>query len=103
MADNGKRLASSLDEGSPEEGRQPHPEPSLSPPAVLADPPPLVSSWNGSGAERQDLFAKARMFLRSPQIQYQDVSAKRQFLAAKGMSELEIDTLLREQVRLCCY
>lgn len=43
-------------------------------------------------------MSRARTFLRSPQIQYQDMTAKRQFLAAKGMSEADIDSLLQEQV-----
>ncbi|EFI27679.1 hypothetical protein CC1G_14604 [Coprinopsis cinerea okayama7 len=47
--------------------------------------------------DRRDLITKARVFLNSPQIQYQDPTAKRRFLVEKGLREDEIEGLLREQ------
>ena len=61
--------------------------------------PSQVGLPSTSTGDREDLLSKARAFLRSPQIQYQDVAAKRQFLAAKGVAEPDIEALLREQVR----
>lgn len=48
---------------------------------------------------RDDLLSKARLFLASPSVQSQDVVAKRTFLQEKGLSEREIEELLRTLVR----
>jgi Pex14 N-terminal domain len=48
--------------------------------------------------DRGELIAQAHAFLVSPQIQYQDVAAKRVFLKDKGLNDIEIDGLLREHV-----
>ncbi|ETW84155.1 hypothetical protein HETIRDRAFT_472617 [Heterobasidion irregulare TC 32-1] len=47
-------------------------------------------------SERSDLLERARVFLASPQVRHEDVSAKRRFLVDKGLSETEIITLLQE-------
>lgn len=44
--------------------------------------------------DRSDLLAKARSFLASPQVQYQDINAKRAFLVEKGLNNAEIADLL---------
>ncbi|EPQ59120.1 hypothetical protein GLOTRDRAFT_136081 [Gloeophyllum trabeum ATCC 11539] len=49
-----------------------------------------------SGLERNELLARARTFLLSPQIKNEDILAKRRFLTEKGLTEPEIDGLLRE-------
>jgi Pex14 N-terminal domain len=51
--------------------------------------------------DRSDLLAKARSFLASPQVQHQDVNAKRAFLVEKGLNDTEITELLRTIV--CVY
>ena len=51
--------------------------------------------------DRSDLLAKARLFLASPQVQSQDINAKRAFLVEKGLNETEIGELLRTIV--CVY
>lgn len=52
----------------------------------------------GLSEDRSDLLARARSFLQSPSIVHQDIMAKRQFLAEKGLDNLEIQGLLRELV-----
>ncbi len=49
--------------------------------------------------DRTELIDKARIFLNSPQVRYEDPSAKRRFLAEKGLNDTEIDGLLQELVR----
>lgn len=53
--------------------------------------------------DRTELIEKARSFLASPQIRHEGVSAKRRFLADKGLSDVEIDGLLHELVRPRIY
>lgn len=48
--------------------------------------------------DRLSLLSRARVFLASPQVQHQNIPAKRAFLAEKGLNETEIDNLLREVV-----
>lgn len=48
--------------------------------------------------DRTDLLEKARAFLTSPQVRYEDNAAKRRFLAEKGLNGAEIDGLLQELV-----
>jgi Pex14 N-terminal domain len=67
---------------------QPKPGDSLSP----VPTPPAVQ-------DRTELFDRARTFLNSPQILDQDAIAKRKFLSEKGLTESEIEHLLREPVR----
>jgi hypothetical protein len=58
----------------------------------------IPSQPQGSIA-RDELLSKARMFLASPAIQSQDLDAKRTFLGEKGLSEHEVEDLLRTLVR----
>ncbi|KAL6305817.1 hypothetical protein BKA93DRAFT_895834 [Sparassis latifolia] len=46
--------------------------------------------------DRTELLEKARAFLSSPQVVHEDTAAKRRFLAEKGLSDAEVDGLLRE-------
>jgi hypothetical protein len=48
---------------------------------------------------RAELLTKARAFLHQPQIQREDAHSKRRFLAEKGLSDAEIEDLMRELVR----
>jgi hypothetical protein len=57
-------------------------------------PPPLTHPVE----DRLALLSRARVFLASPQVQHQNLPAKRAFLAEKGLNETEIDSLLREVV-----
>lgn len=52
-----------------------------------------------STTDRFELLSRARTFLTSPQIQDQDVFAKRRFLVDKGLNESEVEGLLQELVR----
>ena len=49
---------------------------------------------------RSELLDRARHFLSSPQIVHQDYESKRRFLAEKGLSDEEVQLLLREMVCL---
>ncbi|THV08316.1 hypothetical protein K435DRAFT_847194 [Dendrothele bispora CBS 962.96] len=46
--------------------------------------------------DRVELISRARTFLTSPQVRNQDLFAKRTFLLEKGLTEPEIELLLRE-------
>ncbi|PCH40818.1 hypothetical protein WOLCODRAFT_162568 [Wolfiporia cocos MD-104 SS10] len=46
--------------------------------------------------DRTELLKKARAFLTSPQVRYEDASSKRTFLSEKGLNDLEIENLLQE-------
>ncbi|PPQ67821.1 hypothetical protein CVT26_007068 [Gymnopilus dilepis] len=61
--------------------------------------PTSQSSPQSQAADRAELLARARTFLASPQVQHQDIAAKRAFLTDKGLQESEIDELLRSQPR----
>ena len=61
-----------------------------SPSAVPSPPEP---------ENRAELLSKARAFLHQPQIQREDALSKRRFLAEKGLSDAEIEGLMRELVR----
>ncbi|KAF5393005.1 hypothetical protein D9757_001316 [Collybiopsis confluens] len=50
----------------------------------------------GDATDRSELISRARIFLSSPQIQNQDIFAKRAFLLEKGLNEYEIEQILRE-------
>ena len=49
---------------------------------------------------RTTLIEHARNFLNSPRIVHEDFAAKRRFLTEKGLSDVEIEGLLRELVRI---
>ena len=49
---------------------------------------------------RITLIEHARNFLNSPRIVHEDFAAKRRFLTEKGLSDAEIEGLLRELVRI---
>jgi len=57
---------------------------------------------NTKSEDRSDLLAKARSFLASPQVQHQDIKARRAFLVEKGLNDAEIEELLRTIV-MCLY
>jgi hypothetical protein len=48
---------------------------------------------------RSELLDRARHFLGSPQVIHQDHESKRRFLSEKGLSDEEVQLLLREVVR----
>ncbi|KAI0321946.1 hypothetical protein OF83DRAFT_1236464 [Amylostereum chailletii] len=60
-------------------------------PSVSTSPVPVEQE------DRGFLLERARQFLSSPQVRYEDVAVKRQFLQEKGISEKEIQGLLHEQ------
>lgn len=57
-------------------------------------PAPVVTE------DRSELLQRAKAFLTSPQVQHEDLAAKRRFLVEKGLNDVEIEVLLREVVRL---
>src|ERR1700722_2066718 len=75
---------------------------SQSPPIASSQSPPASEpeTSTSTNTDRTELLSQARSFLASPQIQHQDVLAKRRFLNEKGLTEAEIDRMLREQVCL---
>lgn len=70
--------------------------PAEGPPAL---PPAQTESPDPPPTDRAELLQRARAFLTSPQVGHEDVSAKRRFLAEKGLTDTEIDSLLYEVVR----
>lgn len=78
--------------------------PSESKPLSTDTPPPNPSSEHASlppppTPDRLELLVRARHFLSSPQVIDQDYESKRRFLAEKGLTDGEIQLLLREMVR----
>ncbi|KAF7332292.1 hypothetical protein MKEN_00110400 [Mycena kentingensis (nom. inval.)] len=71
-----------------------HDPPVPGPSSTPSDAP--LESAPSQPADRTDLLSKARTFLQQPQVQREDVAAKRKFLAEKGLTETEIDMALRE-------
>lgn len=65
---------------------------------TTATAPPNSTTVPASVEDRPQLIARARTFLTSPAVQYQDIHAKRRFLLDKGLSEPEIEAMLREMV-----
>ncbi|RXW21940.1 hypothetical protein EST38_g3906 [Candolleomyces aberdarensis] len=57
--------------------------------------PEISSAPTPQPQNREELIGRARTFLTSPQIQGQDISAKRKFLVEKGLTEGEISGLLQ--------
>ena len=49
--------------------------------------------------DRSGLLERARIFLNSPQVRYEEPVEKRKFLVEKGLNEEEIEGLMRELVR----
>ncbi|CAA7259641.1 unnamed protein product [Cyclocybe aegerita] len=66
-----------------------HSVPAASIPEPQSPPQPVPPSTS-----RDEIISKARAFLASPQVQYQDVHVKRAFLAEKGLNGAEIESLL---------
>lgn len=66
-----------------------------SPKASSTEPPETTPSSPPS-INREELMSRARSFLHSPQIQHEDANSKHRFLAEKGLTDSEIDVLLRE-------
>ncbi|KAJ3786566.1 hypothetical protein GGU10DRAFT_290006 [Lentinula aff. detonsa] len=62
----------------------------------VESPQASVAGPSIEAATRSELISRARSFLSSPQIQSQDIFAKRRFLVDKGLNETEIELLLRE-------
>ena len=62
-----------------------------------------ADSTTNETASREGLLAKARAFLRQPDVHSQDVSARRGFLTEKGLDAEEIEQLLSETVRAPSY
>ena len=78
------------------------PPPTNVPSSQQSKPAPPVSTPLTIAQDRTELLARARVFLNSPQILDQDAAIKRKFLSEKGLSEAEIERLLREPVRASC-
>lgn len=80
---------------SPSPAETPQPPPSTAPtPAEQSVPAaPAVE-------DRSELVQRARAFLTSPQVQYEDLAAKRRFLLDKGLNDAEVEALLRDVVRM---
>lgn len=53
--------------------------------------------------DRAQLVERARTFLYSPQVRYEDNAAKYTFLEEKGLNDVEIQGLLHELVCYSCY
>ncbi|KAF8505911.1 hypothetical protein F5888DRAFT_1791867 [Russula emetica] len=88
-----------------EDNSQPPASPSESKPLSTDTPPPnssseLASSSSSSPSpptpDRSELLVRARHFLSSPQVIDQDYESKRRFLAEKGLTDGEMQLLLRE-------
>ncbi|KXN87977.1 Zinc phosphodiesterase ELAC protein 1 [Leucoagaricus sp. SymC.cos] len=77
--------------------------PPPSPPPQVAQPSSPDPPSSASADDRSLLLSRARSFLQSPQVSGQDLLAKRQFLREKGIYEAEIDTLLRDVMRIEPY
>ena len=75
----------------------PEPQPAAESPPAL--PPPQTDSPSPAPTDRAELLQRARAFLTSPQVRHEDASAKRRFLAEKGLTDTEIEGLLYEVVR----
>jgi hypothetical protein len=61
-----------------------------------------VSADFAPSEDRLDLITKARAFLQTPTVRYENEEAKRQFLADKGLNATEIDHLMHETVSGHC-
>ncbi|KDQ64378.1 hypothetical protein JAAARDRAFT_166529 [Jaapia argillacea MUCL 33604] len=79
----------SVDDDTKAPQQSDQPQASESAPNVVETPPQ-------EPVDRVQLLDKARSFLTSPQVRDQDVWEKRKFLVDKGLTELEIEGLMRE-------
>ena len=70
--------------------------PADSPPDL---PPTQLQAVPPTSTDRTELLQRARVFLTSPQVRHEDITAKQRFLVDKGLSDVETDGLLREVVR----
>ncbi|EJF62407.1 hypothetical protein BD309DRAFT_877577 [Dichomitus squalens] len=75
-----------------------HSQPSVQPPAESPPelPPSQAETASPAPTERAELLQRARAFLVSPQVKHEDSAAKRRFLADKGLTDAEIESLLYE-------
>ncbi|KAI0340943.1 hypothetical protein BDW22DRAFT_1430589 [Trametopsis cervina] len=75
----------------PDEDQLPQSPPHVEPAAESAPSQAVVEH-----VDRTHLVQTARTFLNSPQVRYEGIAAKREFLAQKGLNGLEIEQLLQE-------
>jgi hypothetical protein len=73
-----------------DQSQQASTQPTLSAPNSTPDPAP---------DDRVQLITRAQSFLALPQVRYLDETAKRNFLQDKGLTDVEVDSLLRNAVR----
>ncbi|KAI1796199.1 hypothetical protein LXA43DRAFT_1090283 [Ganoderma leucocontextum] len=59
-------------------------------------PPTQAQNLSSTATDRTELLQRARAFLTSPQVTHEDITAKRRFLTDKGLTDVEIDGLLRQ-------
>ncbi|KAM5535508.1 hypothetical protein V8D89_010845 [Ganoderma adspersum] len=85
------------------EDKVPDPQPAAPQPQVDVPannpsdlPPTQAQPLPPTPVDRTELLQRARVFLTSPQVRHEDMTAKRRFLADKGLSDVEVDGLLRE-------
>jgi len=64
-------------------------------------PAPQAAVSDQQPINRSELLSRARTFLSTPHIRSQDNAAKHAFLVEKGLTQDEIDLLLREIVSHC--
>ena len=78
------------------------PQPQVdTPPVSPSELPPTQSQpLPPTPVDRAELLQRARVFLTSPQVRHEDITAKRRFLADKGLTDVEVDGLLCEVVRI---
>lgn len=74
------------------------PEETQKPQAVEANPPEPPQANLGLVVDRKELIERGRVFLKSPQVRDEGISAKQRFLEEKGLSGSEITSLLKETV-----
>ncbi|KIY73842.1 hypothetical protein CYLTODRAFT_385849 [Cylindrobasidium torrendii FP15055 ss-10] len=70
--------------------------PSQAPPAAPIPTNAAPLEGTALSQHRPQLIERARAFLMSPAVQQQDMTAKRQFLLDKGLSESEIANIFRD-------
>ena len=91
-------------------------DPDKSPPPVSQSEPPATNETQiippseqaslvptTPVSNRSELLDRARLFLNSPQVIHQGHESKRRFLTEKGLTDGEIQLLLREMVSRVAY
>lgn len=84
------------------------PSPSSSGPAQAEQPSQITTATVAQAPaaptveDRSELLQRAKAFLTSPQVLQEDITAKRRFLTEKGLSDVEVEALLRETARVSC-